>query len=314
MISVPIWSNGQMAVILLSLFATVALVISGPLIALVAPLRRSIGRRPKLQVGLVVAFPLLLIASLPTLVLVIAGIGASRSVNAPESERHVTLERARTIDTFDMPVGTRLDLIAAYELSSFKHAEFPHPVKIFGVTAMAMNSVLPYSIGLTGTGEQVVDGWTCNATGEIKFSRRDDQNHNLDVDSPFHFSGCILGRGNRIAGNVVIPEHVRLSESMLDKSALNIRVVKPLPIGPGGALLERSCLTINRDSRTLTHIDDARLVRPLKWKNVVWPAGTQVDWYPPSQETQPAEEPWRFSKPSLLPSGTSDDNGNTWLV
>ncbi|KUZ97342.1 hypothetical protein WI40_15130 [Burkholderia ubonensis] len=177
-----------------------------------------------------------------------------------------------------------------------------------------MNSVLPYSIGLTGSGEQVVDGWTCNATGEIRFSRSDDQNHNLDVDSPFHFSGCILGRGNRIAGNVVIPEQARLSESMLDKSALTIRVVKPLQIGPGGALLERSCLTINRDSRTLTHIDDARLVRPLKWKNVVWPAGTRVDWYQPSQETQAAEEPWRFSKPSFLPSGTSDDNGNTCLV
>ncbi|WP_124515820.1 hypothetical protein [Burkholderia ubonensis] len=124
------------------------------------PLRRSIGRRPKLQVGLVVAFPLLVIASLPTLVLVSAGIGASRSVNAPESERHVTLERTRTIETFNMPVGTRLDLVAAYDPSSFKHAEFPHPVKISGVTAMAINSVLPYSIGLTGTGEQVVDART----------------------------------------------------------------------------------------------------------------------------------------------------------
>jgi len=304
MIAVPMWSNGPFVLILLSLFATVVLVVGGLLLVLFPPLRRSVGRHPKLGVGLVVASPILVLASLPTLTLTIDAISAWRSVNAPESARHVTLDHAQTVEGFDMPAGTRLDLIEAYDLSTFKHAEFPRPIRIFDVTTLGMNSVLPYSIGLTGPGEQIIDGWTCNASYDIQFSRSEGRNFDLDETSSFHFSGCTLGRGNRIADNLPMPENSKLAESVdtLDRpGTMTIKVAEPLPIGPGGALLEKNCLVINRGGRSLTNIDEGRLVRPLKWKNVIWPVGTEVMWDAPSQKRkQSPEESWVFMK-SLFP-------------
>lgn len=294
MIAVPVWSNAQFTIILLSVLSTFALIVGGLLLAVIPPVRRWVGLRPKLRIGLLVSTPLLLLASLPTLVMAMAAFGAWRSVTAPESERHITLEHDQTIDGFTLPAGTHLDLIEAYEIDSFKHARFPHPVNMLDVTATGMNSVLPYSVAFTGTGEQTIAGWTCDATGEIEFSRSTDKHFDLDMKSPFHFSGCTLGHGNRIAGRLLLPANATIAEGTLHAEFFNVKVADPLPIGPGGALLKTNCLVIDRNSRMPQDMNTGLLVNPLKWKNKTWPAGTEVMWDAPKPGASAKVTAWSF--------------------
>ncbi|MGS0897157.1 hypothetical protein ACVBGC_32170 [Burkholderia stagnalis] len=283
--------------ILFSLFSAILLVIGGLLCALVPSLRRRIGRSRKLGIGLLVAIPVLLVASVPVVFFTAVGVLAWRSADAPESAHHVTLERARVIAGFDMPPGTRLDLTDAHDPGSFKHATFPRPIPILGVATTAMTSVLPYSIVLTGPGEQVIDGWNCDATHDIKFSRSTDRNFNLDANSPFRFDGCTLGAGNRIANDLVVPARAYLGAALLEDDAFSLRFDEPLAIGPGGAQLESGALLINRTTRIMMRIEDGKLMHPLKWGNATWPAGTQVSWQASSPGEPLSAKDWHFFKP-----------------
>ncbi|MDR2875991.1 MAG: hypothetical protein LBV44_08715 [Methylobacillus sp.] len=248
MIFFPMWSTAQTIIFLLSIPATLALVIGLALLPLPS-FRRALRRHPK---RCLIGFPLLALAALPMLLEIYTAIQVTRSMNAPESERHITLEHAETIQGFDLPAGTKLDLSEAYNNASFKRAEFPHPVKIFNVTATAMTTIWPYSVSLlTVSGEQAVDGWVCNGNDEIEFGRDNDR-HDGVLDKRYHFDGCALGRGNRLADGTVIPENSKLRKPWgRPHDVWGIALAEPDP-----ATTEENCLIIKRADRTLVERAD----------------------------------------------------------
>lgn len=128
-----------------------------------------------------------------------------------ETNFQPTLDKPQRIAQIDMPEGTKLRLAAAQKLESFGRATFPHPVKIAGINALAVDRYIaikyddsynvtgfaPDNMRVVGEGTTQQQGWTCKATTPVEF----DVNEDGSVKA---FKRCVLTAGN-VADGISLP-------------------------------------------------------------------------------------------------------------
>lgn len=273
MIAVPVWSNLMFVIVLIG-FGALLFVL---LLALVPPLRRRIWRRRGTRVALLIASPILALGAAIALYVLYVFWQVDRIQSAPESARHVTLEKATRFGVLTYPAGTRLDLYDAYVMreSNVRKATFPQPVAIEGFDAMTLQPDL-YGFTITGVGSRIVEGWRCDFTQPISFRTRDDDNRPI----PMRLTACRLAPGNRV-GEIVLPGGMLLKESLGEPNypaIFALALAQGIVFGDLRVPLRQACLYVERTRHTLVRIDGGALARPFRAGGVTWPPGTQVNW------------------------------------
>ena len=294
MIAVPVWSNGQFLVILIS-FAALILLIALALLGLFPRFRRWLRRHNAAKVTVFVSAPILSIASVVALVILFSVWRGFRMAAAPESARHVTLAHDKKVDEFDLPAGTRIDLYDAYTIDRYniKKAAFPHAVEIHNILSTTLSSDV-YGFEVTPVHDEVVDGWVCQAGQSIHFRVIDENNKPI---SPY-LTKCSLAKGNK-AGELAIPAGSSLQEALgeLDHAhAVDIGISGEITFGELHASLTHVCLRVAGPAHDPILMDEAILARPLRAGTATLPAGTTVTWSP---EDKDAPQRWSDDKKTM---------------
>lgn len=278
MIAVPVWSNGQFLIILVSFAALILLVVLA-LLGLHPRFRGWLRQHNAAKVTVFVSVPLLSIASIVAVVILFSIWRGFRVASAPESARHITLSQDKKVDEFDLPAGTRIDLYDAYTIDRYniKKAVFPHAVAIHNMLSTTLASDA-FGFEVTPVHDEVVDGWVCQAGQPVSFRAIDENNKPI---SPY-LTKCTLAKGNK-AGDLAIPVGSSLQEALgeLDHPhAVDIGISGDITFGELHAPLRHVCLRVAGPAHDPILIDESILARPLRAGTATLPAGTTVMWSP----------------------------------
>lgn len=213
-----------------------------------------------------------------------------RESERQEAARNVTLAQPTTVGGIEMPTGTRLKLQDEGQLETYLEAEFPQPVSVYGIQATQVRRFLgtdydpdtyaliaryPRTVILRGVGEQVVQGWQCDATRDIEFdATRDGAMKALDQ--------CQLGRGNHVGDMEIAPGSILYGsegtvyvDGFKDPDRWRIDVKDPVAVKAFGLMLSNPRIYLDADRRLL-RVSDTELACGVQWGDFHHAAGTQV--------------------------------------
>lgn len=199
MIPVPLFSGTFFVLLSLGLLALPMLLVWGVMLAFKPSVRQSFAQHRKKSAS---AFAvLLLLAGFSILV----GHGLWSALRAHDREwraRDVVLEHASTIDQFEMPAGTRLQLLRPHAVDTFTSAKFPVATRALGLQVTQMQRLLrhaadgsqpyPVTMDVTLAQDQRVEGWHCAAAHPVSFD------FSGEPRGTPSFRACHLAAGHRV--------------------------------------------------------------------------------------------------------------------
>jgi hypothetical protein len=286
-IPVPVPSWSLIVVLFISLAAGIGLIGCGLALACSKAARAFFLHRRRAGLR---ALILMAIVATPV-VLVSASIGWSewqndRQIAAHEAALHMTLGQTTRIQGFELPAGTRLTLLNAGDMSTFTFAEFPRPITLYGIQATTLShdsrhqagadkkDIEAFALKLQGAGDQVAEGWLCDATRPIEFTVTSD-------GSLQSFDGCTLGAGNKVEG-LTIPKEAVVDRSENEDMAIpaywRIGLSEEITLSALHLPLSQADLLISRQHKVSGLGDNGgtRLARETRVGPMTYPAGTEI--------------------------------------
>lgn len=286
MIPVAFPSASFYLMLVLSFVAGLVLVGWWCVLALSRRARGAFGRRPVLW-GLCMAVLAALAAFDVWLYLGYREI--ERDIAQRQAAKRFVLGEAMTLGGIRLPAGTRLELDQADQPATFVRAELPEAAVIAGVTttsiqrqvrrdyddAYEVRRVRAEEVTLVGPGDQVADGWRCDATAGIQFRAGADE-------APAALYQCTLAGGNLLDGRE-LPAAARLLATggtvyiggyrADDRWRVDLSTGRAIELR--GLLIDGPSIYLDA-GRQLVRVESGELVCPLDLGGIAYPAGTRV--------------------------------------
>ena len=285
MIPAPLFSGTFVVLFFASIFATIAVFGWALALALVADARRAFRRRWRLTVPLMTG---LCIVSSFFVALCFGMWQIEREHAREQAALHPTLATATRLVGIDMPVGTKLSFAPGRDRSMPEAAEFPGPVRVYGVLARAVmvssrdegdeTSGQPRAklieLAITAAEPQTVDGWVCGTSEPIRVVLR---GHAAEKA----LDGCSLAAGNSVAdeavpaGSTVMRYTTTYGDGLRDNDFWRIEIPHNSTFKLHGVPVAHPDIRLDKQHR-LVAFESGELLQAFSLGDVVYATGTDV--------------------------------------
>ena len=285
MIPAPIFSGTFALFFFASIFATIAVLGWAIALALVADARRAFRRRWRLTVPMMAG----LCAVSSFFVALCFGMWqVRREGEREEAALHPTLTTSTRLIGIDMPAGTKLSFARGGDRTMPEAAEFPRPMRIYGVLARAVTvssrddgdepSGQPRAklleLAITAAEPQTVDGWACGTTEPIRVVLRGRAGETT-------LDGCNLAAGNSVAdeavpaGSTVMRYTTTYGDGLRDNDFWRIEVPHGSTFKLHGVPVAHPDIKLDKQHK-LVAFESGELVQAFSLGDVAYATGTDV--------------------------------------